>query len=63
MFEEVRKHCPGISAWIEICYHDEPNLFFAYNLLSSSCGVQQGDPLGPLLFTLILHPLVLKRKL
>ena len=26
----------------------------------SSTGVQQGDPLGPLLFALILHPLVHK---
>ena len=35
MFEEVRKHCPGISAWVEFCYRDEPYLFFADNLLSN----------------------------
>ena len=28
-------------------------------MLHSADGVQQGDPLGPLLFTLVLHKLVM----
>ena len=29
-----------------------------YNAYQFNCGVQQGDPLGPLGFALALHPIV-----
>ena len=35
-------------------------LFFRDTTLLSAEGVQQGDPLGPLLFCLVIHPLVLQ---
>ena len=41
-------------AW---CYSDHPLLCSAMGILRSESGVQQGDPLGPLLF-LVLHKLV-----
>ncbi|XP_026399742.1 uncharacterized protein LOC113295625 [Papaver somniferum] len=33
-------------------------LYYDHYILSSALGVQQGDPLGPLLFALTFHPLV-----
>ena len=38
----------------------EPLLFIGDHTIKSSCGVQQGDPLGPLLFAIAIHPLVLR---
>ena len=51
---------PGLSRWVEWCYGASANLSFGKFCLDNQCGVQQGDPLGPLLFSLALHPLALK---
>ena len=53
---EVRHHFPGIAPWVEWCYLSPTHLFFNDGeLLASQTGVQQGDPLGPLLFSLALR--------
>ena len=58
LFQEVRSKIPALSPWLECCYGAQPHLLFGdYTILSCS-GVQQGDPLGPLAFSLVLHPLV-----
>ncbi|KAA8490314.1 Retrotransposable element [Porphyridium purpureum] len=36
-------------------YSDPPALRVGDEIIASACGVQQGDPLGPLLFSLVLH--------
>ena len=57
MFEEFRAHIPGLSAWIESCYSGQPFLHLGSDTILSCCGVQD-DPLGPLGFSLTLHPVV-----
>ena len=58
MFEEIRARIPGISAWVESCYGSQPVLHLDDKTILSCCRVQQGDPLGPLGFTLALQPIV-----
>ena len=62
IFEAVTKQCPLIRGWVEYIYESEPILFTSSSSLKSRTGVQQGDPLGPLLFSICIHPLVLKAK-
>ena len=58
MFVECRRRLPGLSAWLESCYSCHPLLHLGKDVIHSCCGVQQGDPLGPLGFSLTLHPIV-----
>ena len=58
IFEEVRRLFPSMSSWVEYCYSDQPYLWFDRHEILSCNGVQQGDPLGPFLFSLVLHKLI-----
>ena len=49
---------PELLPWLSYCYGPHPLLWHPLGKITSECGVQQGDPLGPLLFSLALHKLV-----
>ncbi|GJU02808.1 reverse transcriptase domain-containing protein [Tanacetum coccineum] len=60
MLRKVRLRCPAISRWVEFCYSNPARLYCGEHTLWSCQMVQQVDPLGPLIFSLVLHPLICK---
>jgi len=59
-FEDVAQDFPEILAWVQYTYGCAAYLFVGEDWISSTTGVQQGDPLGPLLFCVVLHRLLTK---
>ena len=57
VLREARAKFPALARWATWCYQQPTSLQFGDILLQSSAGVQQGDPLGPLLFAAGLQPL------
>ena len=53
-------HFPELLPWVTWCYSQHQKLWHPMGQLISASGVQQGDPLGPLLFALVLHCIILK---
>lgn len=62
ILDRVKQYIPEFYNFIHQCYKNESFLSFGNNLILSKRGVQQGDPLGPPLFCLVILPIILKLK-
>ena len=59
----VQEHFPALLARTVYCYGDDaPYLWSGEDVIRSVTGVQQDDPLVPLLFALALHPMAVELK-
>ena len=57
MLTAVVESVPEIYKFCHLSYDSSSTLSFNNHTISSQEGVQQGDPLDPLLFCLSIHPL------
>lgn len=56
LFHEAEMRCSSISLWVE--FVKQARLYIGNEHIWFITGVQQGDPLEPLLFALVLHLVV-----
>ena len=54
LLRQTRQHMSKLFPWVQWCYTCAGELHFGSHRIKSSAGVQQGDPLGPILFSLVL---------
>ena len=57
MFRAVLELAPRLFRFVHSTYSSPSILFWGDKTIQSAEGVQQGDPLGPLLFCLTIHQL------
>ena len=55
IMEKVKIHAPQIYTYVYHCYANKSSLYFGEDIIDSKEGVQQGDPLGPFLFSLSIN--------
>jgi hypothetical protein len=63
MLRAVYDKMPLIYPLTYASYNRSSNLFFGDYIIKSSCGVQQGDPLGPAVFSIAINEIIQKSDL
>ena len=58
VLERIKEDLPDLFPWVQWCYTSPGELRFGQHRILSTAGVQQGDPLGPLLFSLVVLQLL-----
>ena len=59
MLEAVLQWISELYAFCHNAYSGYPVIMFNDTVIESATGAQQGDPLGPLLFSITLHPILM----
>ena len=54
----LHRELPDLFKWVQWSYHVQAELRFGIRKLATFTGVQQRDPLGPMLFSLVILELV-----
>ena len=62
ILHSVKASYPEMFPYVWQAYEKSSNLFYGDYIIHSSSGLQQGDPLGPFLFTLGIQPLMSRLK-
>ena len=58
ILDKVTTEFPELATWVWWTYGESTCLWYNGGYLESDEGVQQGDPLGPLLFSMAIQPIV-----
>lgn len=58
MLKEIKEKTPSIYGFLWQCYSSPTSLFFGNETISSEVGAQQGDPCGPMAFSLCIQPVI-----
>lgn len=58
MLAEIKDKIPQLYLYFSQCYLRPTFLVYGNKIILSRVGAQQGDPAGPLIFSLAIHPLV-----
>jgi hypothetical protein len=62
MLRQAEDRCPDILPYVYACYGDAGFLFLGAHLVRATTGLHQGDPLGPLLLAVAIHPPLISKR-